>query len=58
MKDAFAHPFTLAADLLENGTSSQNVKFIGIERVGNTGIIDIILEVLESLVDFFMSISL
>lgn len=35
----YGHPFTISADLLENGTSMENVKFIGIERFGNIGII-------------------
>ena len=49
MNFAYGHPFTIAADLLENGTSVMDVKFIGIERYGNLGIIDIILEFIQSI---------
>jgi hypothetical protein len=49
MKEAFAHPFTLAADLLENGTRVSDVKFIGVERFGNIGILEYILELINSI---------
>ena len=49
MKEVFAHPSTIAADLLENGTSVTDVRFIGVEKYGNLGIIDIILEFISSL---------
>lgn len=49
MEFAFAHPFTEAADLLNNGIPADNVKFIGIERLGNTGIIELILEFFQTL---------
>ena len=48
MKSAFAHPSTLTADLLENGTRVDDVKFIGIERFG-MGILEYILEFINSI---------
>jgi len=49
MKLAFAHPFTMAADLLEDGIPVNDVKFIGIERFGESGIIGMILEFFQAL---------
>jgi len=49
MEQAFAHPFTLAADLLVNGTRAVDVTFIGVQRFGNTGIIGMIIEFFNSL---------
>lgn len=49
MNLAYGHPFTISADLLENGTRVEDVKFIGIERFGNIGIIDLILEFIQAL---------
>ena len=56
MKLAFGHPFTLAADILENGTQVPDVKFIGIERYGNTGIFELLLDFVEPLLDSLMLI--
>ena len=49
MKLVFAHPSMVSADLLENGTSVPGVRFFGIERYGDMGIIDIILEFIQSI---------
>ena len=46
---AYGHPATLAADLLVNGTRLNNVRFFGIERFGDTGIINLILEFFQSI---------
>jgi hypothetical protein len=56
MKLAFAHPFTLSADLLENGTQITDVKFIGIERYGNIGILDLLSDVIGPVIDSLMLI--
>lgn len=49
MEFAYAHPFTLAAELLENGIPVDNVRFIGIDRFGNIGIIELILEFFQTI---------
>lgn len=49
MEFAYAHPFTIAADLFTNGTRVTDVKFVGVERFGNTGILEILINFFSSL---------
>ena len=55
---AYAHPCTLEAELRENGTLMNDVKFIGVQNCLNQNDTDIPswIEFLNPIIDFFQSI--